>query len=138
MEDRIHLQIVTAGGTKYDNYVHTVTLPLSGGECGILADHAPLMGAVTDGVVRCAFAEDGHAYIAVGIGVANVVHNEVTLLVRAAEPAEEIDLPRAEASGQRARERLAQKAAGLDAARAEASLRRALARQKAAHLASEQ
>ena len=56
----------------------------------------------------------------------------------AAEPAEEIDLPRAEASGQRARERLAQKAAGLDAARAEASLRRALARQKAAHLASEQ
>ncbi|MDY6094721.1 MAG: ATP synthase delta/epsilon chain alpha-helix domain-containing protein, partial [Oscillospiraceae bacterium] len=73
-----------------------------------------------------------------GIGVANVVHNEVTLLVRAAEPAEEIDLPRAEASGQRARERLAQKAADLDAARAEASLRRALARQKAAHLASEQ
>lgn len=137
MEDRIHLQIVTAGGTVYENRVRAVTLPLSGGECGILAGHAPLMGAVTDGVVRCTFGEDEHAYIAVGIGVVNVIHDEVTLLVRAAEPAGAIDLARAEASEQRARERLAQKAAALDAARAEASLRRALARQKAAHLASE-
>lgn len=136
MEDRIHLQIVTAEGTKYENHVRAVTLPLTGGACGILAGHAPLMGAVIDGVVHCTFGENEHAYIAVGLGVANVVHNEVTLLVRAAEPAAEIDLPRAEASEQRARERLAQKAADLDAARAEASLHRALARQKAAHMIS--
>lgn len=135
-EDRIHLQIVTAGGTVYDNRVHAVTLPLSGGECGILAGHAPLMGAVIDGVVRCTFGEEAHVYIAVGIGVANVVHNEVTLLVRTAELAGEIDLSRAAASEARARARLAQKSADLDATRAEASLRRALARQKAAHLAS--
>lgn len=136
-EDRIHLQIVTAAGPVYDNHVRAVTLPLAGGSCGILADHAPLMGAVTDGVVRCTFGEAEHAHIAVGIGVANVAHNEVTLLVRTAEPAGSIDLSRAEASERRARERLAQKAAGLDAVRAEASLHRALARQKAVHMMSE-
>lgn len=135
MENRVHLQIVTAEGTKYENHVHAVTLPLSGGACGILAGHAPLMGAVIDGVVHCTFGEDEQAYIAVGLGVANVVRDEVTLLVRTAEPAEEIDLHRAEDSEQRARARLVQKAADLDAARAEASLRRALARQKAARLA---
>lgn len=134
MEDRIHLQILTSGGVRFDGRAHCVLLPLAGGEAGILSGHAPLMGAVEDGVVRCTYADGTHAYIAVGIGVANVVHNEVTLLVRAAETAEEIDVPRAEAAEQRARSRLANRDR-FDASRAEASLRRARARQKAAQLA---
>ena len=135
MADQIHLQIVTAGGVVFDRMVRSIDLPLEGGHIGVLANHAPLMGAVADGVVTCAFDKDGEERIAVGIGVVNVVDNEVTLLVRAAELGEDIDLARAQASEQRARERLAQKAADLDAKRAEASLRRALARQNAAHMA---
>ena len=96
--------------------------------------HAPLMGAVSDGVVVSTRADGTKAYTAVGIGVLNVVQNEVTLLVRAAEKAEDIDLERAEAAERRARERLEHRD-GVDILRAEAALHRAIARQDAANMA---
>ena len=133
MADRIHLQIVTAGGVVFDRMVHVVNLPLENGSIGVLADHAPLMGAVVDGVVTCA-SDEGEYVIAVGIGVVNIVNNEVTVLSRTAEEAENIDLARAEAAEKRARERLAAQNADTDAARAEAALHRAVARQHAAHM----
>ena len=70
-------------------------------------------------------------FIAVNLGVANVVHNEVTLLVRTAERAENIDLPRAEAAEKRARDRLAERGANLDVKRAQIALHRSLTRQAA-------
>ena len=133
MADRIHLQIVTAGGVVFDRMVREINVPLSDGSAGILADHAPMMGAVTDGVVTCAF-DGGEEAVAVGRGVMNVLDNEVTILVRAAEIAEDIDLARAEAAERRARERLARKSSEIDASRAEAALHRAIARQHAAHM----
>ena len=66
MADRIHLQIVTAGGVVFDRMVHVVNLPLENGSIGVLADHAPLMGAVVDGVVTCA-SDEGEYVIAVVI-----------------------------------------------------------------------
>ena len=134
MDDRIHLQIVTAGGVVYDEMVSEINVPLDGGSIGILADHAPLMGAVSDGVVVSTRADGSKAYTAVGIGVLNVVENEVSLLVRAAEKAEDIDLERAEAAERRARERLEHRD-GVDILRAEAALHRAIARQDAANMA---
>ena len=133
MADKIHLQIVTAGGVVFDRMVHVVNLPLENGSIGVLANHAPLMGAVVDGVVTAA-SDEGEYVIAVGIGVVNIVNNEVTVLSRTAEEAENIDLARAEAAEKRARERLAAKNADTDASRAEAALHRAIARQHAAHM----
>ena len=133
MADKIHLQIVTAGGVVFDRMVHVVNLPLENGSIGVLANHAPLMGAVVDGIVTAA-SDEGEYVIAVGIGVVNIVNNEVTVLSRTAEEAENIDLARAEAAEKRARERLAAKNADTDAARAEAALHRAVARQHAAHM----
>ena len=66
MADKIHLQIVTAGGVVFDRMVHVVNLPLENGSIGVLANHAPLMGAVVDGVVTCA-SDEGEFAIAVGI-----------------------------------------------------------------------
>ena len=133
MADKIHLQIVTAGGVVFDRMVHVVNLPLENGSIGVLANHAPLMGAVVDGIVTAA-SDEGEYVIAVGIGVVNVVNNEVTVLSRTAEEAENIDLARAEAAEKRARERLAAKNADTDASRAEAALHRVVARQHAAHM----
>ena len=134
MADKIHLQIVTAGGVVFDRMVSSVNLPLENGSMGVLADHAPLMGAVVDGVVLCRTEAGEEEAVAVGIGVVNIVDNAVTVLVRAAERGEDIDVARAQAAEHRARERLAQKSAELDASRAEAALHRALARQHAARL----
>ena len=132
MADKIHLQIVTAGGVVFDRMVESVQLPLENGSIGVLADHAPLMGAVTDGVVLCRTAAGEEEAIAVGFGVVNIVDNAVSVLTRAAELGEDIDVARAQAAERRARQRLAQKGAELDMSRAEAALHRALARQHAA------
>ena len=134
MKDGIHLEIATAGGSVYDDMVSYVELPFSGGSVGVLKDHAPMLGAIEDGVVT-ARKEDGTTeFVAVDLGVANVVHNEVTLLVRTAERAENIDLPRAEAAERRARERLADKGGDWDMKRAQIALHRSLARQAAVRM----
>ena len=72
MADLIHVQIVTSGGTVFDDRVSELRVPVDGGSIGILADHAPLVGAVTDGVVRCTYADGRTEGVAVGIGVLNV------------------------------------------------------------------
>ncbi len=131
MKDGIHLEIATAGGSVYDDMVSYVELPFSGGSVGVLKDHAPMLGAVEDGVVTARKENGATEFIAVNLGVANVVHNEVTLLVRTAERAENIDLPRAEAAEKRARDRLAEHSANLDVKRAQIALHRSLTRQAA-------
>jgi len=131
MKDGIHLEIATAGGSVYDDMVSYVELPFSGGSVGVLKDHAPMLGAIEDGVVTARKENGAAEFIAVNLGVANVVHNEVTLLVRTAERAENIDLPRAEAAEKRARDRLAERGANLDVKRAQIALHRSLTRQAA-------
>ena len=131
MNDGIHLEIATAGGSVYDDMVSYVELPFSGGSVGVLKDHAPMLGAIEDGVVTARKENGATEFIAVNLGVANVVHNEVTLLVRTAERAENIDLPRAEAAEKRARDRLAERGANLDVKRAQIALHRSLTRQAA-------
>ena len=131
MKDGFHLEIATAGGSVYDDMVSDVELPFSGGSVGVLKDHAPMLGAIEDGVVTARKENGAAEFIAVNLGVANVVHNEVTLLVRTAERAENIDLPRAEAAEKRARDRLAEHSAHLDVKRAQIALHRSLTRQAA-------
>ena len=134
MKDQIHLEIATAGGSVYDDMVSYVELPFSGGGVGILKDHAPMLGAMEDGVVTARKEDGTEEYVAVNLGVANIVHNEVTLLVRTAERAEDIDLPRAQDAEKRARERLADKDGDWDMNRAQVALHRALARQAAVRM----
>ena len=134
MKDGIHIRIVTAASTVSDDMVSSVELPFSGGSVGVLQDHAPMLGAIEDGVVTARKDSGTEEFVAVNLGVANIVHNEVTLLVRAAERAEDIDLPRAQSAEKRARERLAEHSADLDVKRAQIALHRALARQAAVRM----
>lgn len=130
MENKIHLQITTAGGVVCDEMANYVAVPLVDGEAGILADHANMIGALDEGVVRYKVDEQMR-FAAVSGGVLSVADNELIILARSAEKAETIDLARAQASEARAKERLASKASNLDVKRAELSLHRALAREKA-------
>jgi len=134
MEDRIHLQIITAEGPVYDGFVSAIQLPVEDGGIGIMAGHAPLLGAVVEGVVRCTRADGETHYVAVTHGLAHVAGNRVSVLVNAAEQAENIDLARAQAAERRARERLKKHTPEVDAIRAEAALHRAMARQLAVRL----
>ena len=130
MENRIHFQVVTAGGPVFDKMVSYVAVPLTDGEAGILADHAAMLASLKEGVAKATF--DGETeYIAVSGGVLSVADNEVIMLVRTAELAEDMDLARAQAAEKRARERIEAKSSDMDMKRAELSLARALAREKA-------
>lgn len=130
MENKIHFQVVTAGGPVFDKMVSYVGVPLVDGEAGILAGHAAMLGSLKEGVAKAVF-EDGEEYIAVSGGVLSVANDEVIMLVRTAELAENIDVARAQESEKRARDRIEAKADDIDMKRAELSLARALAREKA-------
>lgn len=132
--DAMHLKVLTAEAVVYDAMIQYAEIPLINGGVGILQNHAPMMGAVTEGVLK-AKQGDNVEYLAVGQGVVNVAHNEIVLLVRTAERAEDIDMARAAASEKRARERLHDTVTGWDMKRAEVSLNRAMSRLAAAHLA---
>ncbi len=130
MADRIHFQIATAEGVVCDSMASYALIPLSDGDVGVLADHAPMIGALKEGVVKYV-SEGADHFAAISGGVLSVADNEVILLARTAERAESIDLARAQASERRARQRIESHAADTDMKRAELSLRRAIAREKA-------
>ena len=130
MADKIHFQIATADGVVCDSMASYALIPLSDGDIGVLSDHAPMIGALKEGVVRYVCEGEDH-FAAISGGVLSVVDNEVILLARTAESAETIDLARAQASERRARQRIEAHAANTDMKRAELSLQRAIAREKA-------
>ena len=130
MADKIHFQIATADGVVCDSMVCYALVPLSDGDVGVLSDHAPMIGALKEGVVKYVSEGEDH-FAAISGGVLSVADNEVILLARTAERAETIDLARAQASERRARQRLESRAANVDLKRAELSLQRAIAREKA-------
>ena len=130
MADKIHFQISTADGLVCDSMASYALIPLSDGDVGVLSDHAPMIGALKEGVVRYVCEGEDH-FAAISGGVLSVVDNEVILLARTAERAETIDLARAQASERRARQRIEAHAANTDMKRAELSLQRAIAREKA-------
>lgn len=130
MENKIHFQITTAGGAVCDEMANYVSVPLTDGEAGILAGHANMIGALSEGVVRYRIDDEMH-FAAISGGVISVADNELIILARSAEKAETIDLARAQAAETRAKERIESKSAEWDMKRAEMSLHRALAREKA-------
>ena len=81
MTDRINLSVITSAGTVFDKTVSYVNIPTCFGSVGVLSGHAPMMCAVVKGVVRCSFGDGAAVKISVGDGVADVAHNQVTLLV---------------------------------------------------------
>ena len=84
MENKIHLQITTAGGTVCDEMANYVAVPLTDGEAGILANHANMIGALNEGVVRYKIDDEMH-FVAVSGGVMSVADNELIILARSAE-----------------------------------------------------
>jgi F-type H+-transporting ATPase subunit epsilon len=142
---QLTLRIISPDRIVLDEQVDSVRLPGVDGSFGILARHAPMVAAITVGVLRyrqggaerILFVSDG--FCEVGAGVVRVVSE-------AGEKPAEIDEQRAKEAEQRARERMArfreQRAAAMtgkeavDLLRAEDALRRALKRQEVVAMAT--
>lgn len=131
------LLIVKRDGPVYDGRAAHVRAPGVEGYFGVLARHAPMVAALGVGAIEItpAEAQGGVVAMACSGGILHVrPEGKVVILADAAEPAKDIDLPRAEAAADRARENLA--AAKTDSEinpdRARAALMRALNRLKVA------
>ena len=123
------LEIVTPEKTVYSGEIESLRAPGSEGEFGVLARHRAMLAAL--GVGRIQFKETGaeDRQVVTSGGFAEVHGSGVTILAETAEFGEEIDLARAEAARDRARERLGRRRdADVDEARAEIALLRAVNR----------
>lgn len=126
------LDIVTPERTVYTGVVDHVQAPGSEGSFGVLQHHAPLLAALDVGTLS--FRDEGESsprHMACSGGFIEVLGDRVIVLAQTIELGDEIDLARAEASRERARERMRQRE-DVDMARAQAALERALIRIKVA------
>jgi F-type H+-transporting ATPase subunit epsilon len=86
----LNVRVVTPDRIVWDAPSEEVILPATSGQLGILTDHAPLLTALSTGVMRVK-ANGKWMAIAVMGGFAEIENNEVTVLVNRAESGEKID-----------------------------------------------
>ena len=126
------LDIVTPERTGYTGVVDHVQAPGSEGSFGVLQHHAPLLAALDTGTLSFrAEGESSPRDMACSGGFIEVLGDRVIVLAETIESGEEIDRARAQASRERAQERLRQRES-VDMARAQAALERSLVRIKVA------
>lgn len=132
MRRPFRLLMVKRDGVLFEGRAEHLRLPGMDGTFGVLAHHAPLVAKLGVGRIDLRpYREPEDVYFSCTGGVVEISRgNRVTVLLDAGERAEEIDIRRAEAAAERARERLARAAhdRSIDASRAEAALMRAIAR----------
>jgi len=135
MAGNLTLRVITPEKIILDETVDAIRIPGSDGAIGILPRHASMVAALDSGELR--FTQGGRdTSLFVGPGFAEVRGATVRVVTDVSEPASDIDVERAKASADRAKERMRTRAAdspeAYDALRAEAALRRAIQRLRVA------
>jgi len=126
----LKLEFVTPAQAIAHEEVDEVELPGEEGYFGVLPGHAPLLAALSTGIMWYRKGTEKH-YAFVDGGFAEVLPTRVSILAQTAERAEDIDLARAEAAKLRAEELLTTKMTStvdFDAERARIAMLRAIAR----------
>jgi F-type H+-transporting ATPase subunit epsilon len=123
-EQKIFLEIVTPTRKVFAEAVGSIVMPGHDGYFGVLPRHTPLLADLRIGDIK---VQQGHQTIhfATSGGVVEVLPDRVKILAESAEEASTIDVARAEASRERARQRLSEGRKMWEMIRAEASLARA-------------
>jgi F-type H+-transporting ATPase subunit epsilon len=117
MANSYTLDVVTPERIMLSERVTQTIAPGADGELGIQANHAPLMTSLTPGEVRVTLADERTtSHIVIGGGFMEVAAGpdggRTTILADSAERADEIDITRAEADLEAARQMLAEAEAG--------------------------
>ena len=123
------LTIVTPDGVQFDGQAESLTVRTTSGDMGILAGHTNCVAPL--GMGMATVTVDGQKRYGACIGgMVSVLNGQVKLMPTTFEWAEQIDLSRAKASGQQAKEMIEDKTSTTtDLRLAEARLKRALIRQ---------
>tara|TARA_B100000902_G_scaffold14327_1_gene17364 strand:+ start:1983 stop:2378 length:396 start_codon:yes stop_codon:yes gene_type:complete len=121
-----NLEIVTPTEVLQKDNISYLRCPGVDGLFGVLAGHRDALIALSLGEIKVS-QNNSEAIYATSGGFAEITGNKVELLVETIEKAESIDKQRAEASLERAKDRLKLNE-GVDSKRAELSLARAINR----------
>ena len=103
MAGSIELRIVTPEKGVVSTQVEHVRLPGAEGYLGVLPGHAPTLLSLDIGAISYESSGKTHV-LAVSGGFVEILRHRVTILAEQCEPAEDIDLSRAEAAKARAEE----------------------------------
>jgi len=138
MADSLTLRVITPDEIALDVTASVIRLPGVDGEMGILPKHAPMVTALGTGLVSYSgqTAQGAHGVeesdLFVSGGFAEVRDNTVRVVTETSERVGEIDVERAKAAEERARQRLSERHPDLDLRRAQAALARAVLRMRLA------
>jgi F-type H+-transporting ATPase subunit epsilon len=105
MADTFQLEIVTPEKLVVKDNAEEAQIPATTGYIGILPGHAPLITELGAGEISFRAGGRLHRY-ATAWGFAEVLPNRVTVLAETVEPAEQIDVTRAQQSLSKAEEAL--------------------------------
>jgi len=131
---RLHVRVISPDRVVFEGEAASLQFPGGDGLYGILPRHAPLITTVEPGVLRLVDDRGEETRLAIARGFVSVKDDRIEFAVDAGEPAEEIDVERARAAAERARERMRGKVhtSEVEDMRTEYALRRAIARLRAA------
>lgn len=130
MAGTLHVELVSADRVVWSGEAKRIIARTVAGDVGILPGHAPLLSLLSNGVVDIQ-SDEGETWVAaVSDGFLSVADNRVSVLSEYAELSHEIDVEKARADLERARE------AGEDDDEALQALHLAEARIRAAEQAS--
>ena len=128
-EHSLHVKVVTPNGVVFDYETATLVVLSTGGEVGVMANHAPIISALKVSEVKIVDEANGvEERLAVSGGFAEFSSNVLTVVSDAAERAADIDVTRAESAKERAERRLAEESSVRDVERAQVALLRAVNR----------
>ena len=127
LPDHLTLEIVTPDHAVVSKEIDELQVPGADGSFGVLPGHTPLLAGLRAGELWYRQGQN-ISYVAVSLGFAEVLPDRVTILAEEAELAAEIDVPRAEAAQERARNRLDHPVPDLDFRRADLAMRKSLVR----------
>jgi F-type H+-transporting ATPase subunit epsilon len=127
MPDTFQLEIVTPEKLVVRDAAEEVQIPGRNGYIGVLPEHAPLITELGAGEISYRSGGQLHRF-SVAWGFAEILPDRVTVLAETVERADEIDVPRAQQSLQRAEDMVKSAQTEEETATAGDKVRRAQAR----------
>ena len=116
---KLFVELVAPDRKVYQGEAESVRVPGVEGSFTVLANHAPMIAAFEVGPIFITSADGERISYATSGGFVEVVDNRVTVLAETVEPSTEIDVERARAAEERARQSVV--TAGDDEHREEAA-----------------
>src|SRR5512147_806666 len=105
-DNTYHVEIVTPRGMVFQGEVVAVTLPGSVAPFQVLRNHAPILTELEVGDIKVEESGKDDKHFATSGGFAEMKYNRLTVIAETVEPAEDIDVHRAEKARERAEERV--------------------------------